>query len=336
MHFIDEVKIFLKSGDGGAGCVGFRREKFIEFGGPNGGDGGKGADIILVCDRELNTLIDFRYQQHFKAQSGEGGRGQNRAGKSGEDLVINVPLGTQIFAEDGETLIHDMSRNGERFLIARGGDGGQGNARFKSSVNQAPRRSTPGYAGVEMWVWLKLKLISDVGLIGLPNAGKSTFLSVCTSATPKIADYPFTTLKPQLGVAKVGDYDEIVIADIPGLIEGASQGIGLGDKFLRHIERCTLLLHIVDAAQSDALENYHTVRKELEQYSLILAKKQEMIVLNKCDLLEEEEIDIVKQQFLKQYPEATILLCSAATNQRVQEVIVSAYQVLKNDLAKAF
>jgi GTP-binding protein len=328
VHFIDEVKIFLKSGDGGGGCVGFRREKFVEFGGPDGGDGGNGGDIVFVCDRELNTLIDFRYKQHFKAQSGEGGKGQNRSGKSGDDLIISVPIGTQIFAEDGQTLIHDMSQDGQRFAIAKGGDGGQGNARFKSSVNQAPRRSTPGYAGVELWVWLKLKLISDIGLIGLPNAGKSTFLSVCTSATPKIADYPFTTIKPQLGVAKVGDYEEVVVADIPGLIEGASQGIGLGDKFLRHIERCKVLLHIVDASQDNSMENYHTVRNELQQYSNTLADKTEIIVLNKTDLLSEEQTADMLEQFSALLPHRKILTCSAATNSNVPKVIEHAYHTL--------
>ncbi len=328
MHFIDEVKIFLKAGDGGPGCVGFRREKFIEYGGPNGGDGGKGGDIVLVCDSQLNTLIDFRYKQHFKAQSGENGKGQNRSGKSGDDEIIYVPIGTQVFAEDGCTLIYDMQEDAERYTIARGGDGGQGNARFKSSVNQAPRRSTPGYDGQELWVWLKLKLISDVGLIGMPNAGKSTFLSVCTSATPKIADYPFTTLKPQLGVARIGDFDEIVIADIPGLIEGASDGIGLGDKFLRHIERCKTLIHLVDISAADPIHNYYIVRKELEQYSEILSKKQEIIVLNKCDIIEDASHTV--RSFQDAIKGSMVMVCSAATNFGVGSVLKEIHKMLKS------
>ncbi len=327
MHFIDEAKIYLKSGDGGGGCVGFRREKFIEYGGPDGGDGGKGGDIIFVASKDLNTLIDFRYKQHFKAQSGEGGKGQNRYGKSGEHTVIVVPIGTQIFAEDGITLIHDMSDDGEEFIIAKGGDGGQGNARFKSSVNQAPRRSTPGYPGVELWVWLKLKLISDVGIVGLPNAGKSTFLSVVTAAKPKIADYPFTTLKPQLGVVSL-DFDEFVIADIPGLIKGASEGHGLGDKFLRHIERCSTLIHLIDGSGEDVVSAYRVIRNELKGYSLQLSEKKELVVLNKIDLLDEAEIK-AKVAKLKRASKADVLCCSAATRGDVDIVIRKTFEMLR-------
>jgi len=328
MHFIDEAKIYLKSGDGGGGCISFRREKFIEYGGPNGGDGGHGGDIIFVASKDLNTLIDFRYKQHFRAQTGEGGKGQNRYGKSGEDMIITVPLGTQIFAEDGKTLIRDMSIDGERFVIAKGGDGGHGNARFKSSTNQAPRRSIPGWPGVEMWVWLKLKLISDVGIIGLPNAGKSTFLSVATAAKPKIADYPFTTLKPQLGVASIG-FDEFVIADIPGLIEGASEGLGLGDKFLRHIERCATLLHLIDASQENVTEAYKIVRNELNSYSPLLADKKELVVLNKIDLLDEEELS-EKISALEKLSGAEVLVCSAATKKGIDSILLRTLEMINS------
>lgn len=329
MHFIDEAKIYLKAGDGGGGCVGFRREKFIEFGGPNGGDGGKGADIVLVASKDLNTLIDFRYKQHFKAQVGEGGKGQNRYGKSGDEMVLMVPVGTQIFAEDGETLIHDMSHDGEKFVIAKGGDGGLGNARFKSSVNQAPRRSTPGYPGDELWVWLKLKLISDVGVIGLPNAGKSTFLSTVTSARPKIADYPFTTLKPQLGVATM-EYEEFVIADIPGLIAGASEGLGLGDKFLRHIERCKTLLHLIDSSSKDVVESYHIIRKELESYSEKLAKKRELVVLSKTDIVTQEEI-AEKIKALEEASGAEVFTISSATRDNIDSLMHKVLQMIKDE-----
>jgi GTPase len=328
MHFLDEAKIYLKAGDGGAGCVGFRREKFIEFGGPDGGDGGDGGDIILVATKDLNTLIDFRYKQHFKAQNGEQGKGQNRYGKSGDDMYLKVPIGTQILAEDGVTLIHDMSYDEEVYIIAKGGDHGLGNARFKSSVNQAPRRSTPGFPGDELWVWLKLKLISDVGVIGLPNAGKSTFLSTVTSAKPKIADYPFTTLKPQLGVASIG-YDEFVIADIPGLIEGASEGIGLGDKFLKHIERCKTLLHLVDASSEDVVKSYKVIRKELKKYSKELAKKTELVVLSKIDLVDPEELQD-KIEALKKASKAEVLTISSATKENVDDLMHKILQMIKD------
>lgn len=332
MHFIDEAKIFLKSGDGGGGCVGFRREKFVEYGGPDGGDGGKGGDIVFLAEASLNTLIDFRYKQHFKAQSGEPGKGKNRYGKSGEDLVITVPVGTQIIAEDGYTLIHDMQYAEERFVIARGGDGGLGNARFKSSVNQAPRRALPGFPGIEMWVWLKLKLISDIGLVGLPNAGKSTFLASCTSARPKIADYPFTTLRPQLGVATVGEYQEIVIADIPGLIEGASEGAGLGDRFLKHIERCKVMIHLIDSSSEDVVADYWTVRQEMSSYSELLEGKKELVVLNKVDLLSEGELLAKKQQLLDNLPHSTLAMCcSGYTGRGVNEVVQAGHRMMLED-----
>ncbi len=289
MHFLDEAKIFIKSGDGGHGCTSFRREANIPYGGPNGGNGGKGASIIIKAIKGLNTLIDYRYTQHFRAQNGEHGKGSNRNGKSGEDLILNVPVGTQIFMDDGKTMIMDvMDENFEQVLL-KGGDGGFGNTHFKSSTNRAPRRNTPGWGGEEMWIWLKLKLISDIGLAGLPNAGKSTFLASTTRAKPKIADYPFTTLKPQLGVSYV-DGEEFVIADIPGLIEGASEGHGLGHRFLKHIERCKSILHLVDGTNEDFIKNYHIIRGELEHYSSLLAEKVEIVALNKCDAMEEDEI----------------------------------------------
>lgn len=289
MKFLDQVKIFIKSGDGGQGCVSFRREKYIEFGGPNGGDGGKGGSVYFEAVENLNTLIDFRYQQHFKAPRGQHGMGSDKAGAKGEDIIIKVPVGTEIVAEDGETVVADMVEAGQRFMIAKGGDGGRGNAQFKTSVNQAPRYAEPGWPGQEMWLWLRLKVIADVGLIGMPNAGKSTFLSVVTKARPKIADYPFTTLHPNLGVAWVDNY-EVVLADIPGLIEGAHEGVGLGDRFLKHVERCAAFMHLIDATDDDVTKNYKAIRKELELYKADLAQKPEVVVLNKCDALDEKEI----------------------------------------------
>ena len=289
MKFLDQAKIFVKSGDGGSGCVSFRREKYIEFGGPNGGDGGKGGSVYFEAVENLNTLIDFRYQQHFKAHKGYNGSGAEKTGPKGDDIIIKVPVGTEIVAEDGETVIVDMIEPGQRFLIAKGGDGGRGNAQFKSSTNQAPRYAEPGWPGEEKWVWLRLKVIADVGLLGLPNAGKSTFLSVVTSARPKIADYPFTTLHPNLGVAWVDGY-EMVIADIPGLIEGAHEGTGLGDRFLKHVERCAAFLHIIDATAEDVVAPYKVIRKELELYDEKLVNKPEVVALNKCDALSEKEV----------------------------------------------
>ena len=289
MKFLDQAKIFVKSGDGGAGCVSFRREKYIEFGGPNGGDGGKGGNVIIEAVENLNTLIDFRYQQHFKAPRGQHGMGADKAGKKGDDIIIKVPVGTEVLADDGETLIVDMVTPGQTFVIAKGGDGGRGNAQFKSSVNQAPRYAEPGWPGEEMWIWLRLKVIADVGLIGMPNAGKSTFLSAVTKARPKIADYPFTTLHPNLGVAWVDNY-EMVIADIPGLIEGAHEGVGLGDRFLKHVERCAAFLHLIDITSEDVVEAYKAIRRELELYNVKLSEKPEVIALSKADALPENEI----------------------------------------------
>lgn len=289
MKFLDQAKIYIKAGDGGKGCVAFRREKFIEFGGPNGGDGGDGGSVYFEAVENLNTLIDFRYQQHFKAQKGQQGMGSEMTGYKGEDLIIKVPVGTEIVAEDGETVIADMVKPGERFLIARGGKGGLGNTRFKSSTNQAPRYAGPGTPGEEIWVWLRLKIIADVGLIGLPNAGKSTFLSAVTSARPKIASYPFTTLHPHLGVAWING-KELVLADIPGLIEGAHEGVGLGDRFLKHVERCSVFLHLLDGTSEDVVADYLTIRKELELYNDKLKTKAEVVALNKCDALTDEEI----------------------------------------------
>lgn len=289
MKFLDQAKIYIQSGHGGAGCVSFRREKYIEFGGPNGGDGGKGGSVYIEAVENLNTLIDFRYQQHFKAPKGQNGMGSEMTGAKGADVIIKVPVGTEILAEDGETLIVDMIEPGQKFLIAKGGDGGRGNMQFKGSVNQAPRYAEPGWPGEEMWVWLRLKVIADIALIGQPNAGKSTFLSVVTKARPKIADYPFTTLHPNLGVAWVDDY-EMVIADIPGLIEGAHEGVGLGDRFLKHVERCSAFLHIVDATVEDVVHEYEVIRREVVLYNDKLAAKPEVIVLNKIDALTEEEV----------------------------------------------
>ena len=289
MKFLDEAKIFIKSGDGGDGCASFRREKYIEFGGPNGGDGGRGGDVIVECAEGLNTLIDFRYRQHFKAARGGHGMGKDRTGASGESVVIKVPVGTQILDEDKETVLHDLTELGQRIVLARGGDGGFGNTRFKSSTNRAPRRADPGWPGEEFWVWLRLKLIADAGLVGLPNAGKSTFLATVSRARPKIADYPFTTLHPQLGVVYVGD-TEFVLADIPGLIEGAHEGAGLGDRFLGHVERCGVLLHLVDGTQDDVAAAYRSIRDELEAYGDVLGGKPEILALNKCDALTEDEI----------------------------------------------
>lgn len=287
MKFLDQAKIYLKSGNGGPGCVSFRREKYVEFGGPDGGNGGRGGDVIFECVRNLNTLIDFRYQQHFKAKSGQNGMGKNRTGADGDDIIIKVPPGTQIIDEDKETVLHDLVNDGDRIVFMRGGDGGKGNSHYKSATNQAPRKSTPGFPGEERTIWLQLKLIADAGLVGLPNAGKSTFLSVVSRAKPKIADYPFTTLHPNLGVVKAGEYS-FVLADIPGLIEGAHEGHGLGDRFLGHVERTAVLLHIIDSTQDDIIEAYKTIREELKAYGRGIIDKPEIVALNKCDALGEE------------------------------------------------
>jgi GTP-binding protein len=289
MKFLDEAKVYIRSGDGGAGCVSFRREKFIEFGGPDGGDGGRGGDVTATAVANLNTLIDYRYQQHFKARRGGHGMGKNRSGAAGKCIELKVPIGTQVLAEDKETVLADLVRPGQHVLLARGGDRGFGNAHYKSSTNRAPRRADKGWPGEERWLWLRLKLIADAGLVGLPNAGKSTLLAAVSRAKPRIADYPFTTLKPQLGVVRVGT-TEFVLADLPGLIEGAHAGAGLGDRFLAHVERCGVLVHVVDGTADDVVGAYRTVRAELGAYHVGLAVKPEMIALNKCDALDEAAI----------------------------------------------
>lgn len=290
MKFLDQAKVFVKSGDGGAGAVSFRREKYVEFGGPDGGDGGRGGDVIVECADNLNTLIDYRYSQHVKAQKGNHGMGRNRTGARGKDAIVRVPVGTQILDEDRETVIADMTEAGQTFVLCHGGDGGHGNTRFKTSTNQAPRKFGEGHPGEERWVWLHLKLIADVGLVGLPNAGKSTFLTHVSRAHPKIGAYPFTTLHPNLGVVNVR-HDEFIVADIPGLIEGASGGAGLGTRFLGHVERCQILLHLVDGLEEDVAETYATVRNELGAYGADLTDKIEFVALNKIDSLDEDEID---------------------------------------------
>ncbi len=319
MKFLDEAKVYIRSGDGGNGCVAFRREKFIEFGGPNGGNGGRGGDVIVEAADGLNTLIDYRYQQHFKAQKGVNGMGSDRHGANGKNVVLKVPVGTQIFDEDKETLIHDFTKVGERFVLAEGGNGGFGNAHFKSSTNRAPRHANPGLPGEERWIWLRLKLIADAGLVGLPNAGKSTFLSKVSAAKPKIADYPFTTLHPQLGVVNA-DGREFVLADIPGLIEGAHEGAGLGDRFLGHVERCRVLLHLIDATCEHAGKAYKTVRGELEAYAETLADKIEIVALNKIDAVEPDELKKQKDR-LKRAAKKTPLLLSGITGQGVPEAL---------------
>ena len=294
MKFLDQVKIYIKAGDGGSGSPSFRREKFIEFGGPDGGDGGKGGSVVLVSERNLNTLIDYRYQQHFKAERGGDGKGKNQTGKGGDNLYLKVPIGTQVFEEDNKTLIFDFKKENEEYTAAIGGKGGFGNTRFKSSTNRAPRKFTKGLKGEDFWIWLQLKTIADIGIIGLPNAGKSSLLASITSANPKIANYKFTTLNPNLGVA-VYDDKEITLADIPGLIEGAHKGVGLGTKFLKHIERCKTLLHLIDVTEKDLIRSYKQIRAELGKYSKSLLKKNEIIVLNKIDLIDKKNLDSKKK-----------------------------------------
>ena len=326
MKFLDEAKVYIRSGDGGNGCVSFRREKFIEFGGPNGGDGGRGGDVIVQAVDGLNTLIDYRYQQHFKAKNGRGGMGKDRHGAGGDDIVLKVPAGTQVYEEDGESLLADLTAVGQRVVLARGGNGGFGNARFKSSTNRAPRNANPGQPGEELTIRLRLKLIADAGIVGLPNAGKSTFLAAVSAAKPKIADYPFTTLHPQLGVVD-SDGREFVLADIPGLIEGAHEGIGLGDRFLGHVERCRALLHVVDGTSEHAGEAYKTVRAELEAYGEGLREKPEIVALNKADVLTPQQL---KQQTarLKRAAKRTPLVVSAATGAGVPAVLRALLQVI--------
>jgi GTP-binding protein len=328
MKFLDQAKIYLRSGNGGAGCMSFRREKYIEFGGPDGGDGGKGGDIVFEVAEGLNTLIDFRYQQHFKAQIGQHGMGKNRTGKNGEDLVIRVPPGTQILDDDRETVIADMTGDNTRVVLCHGGRGGRGNARFKSSTNQAPRRTDPGEDGEERWVWLRLKLIADGGLVGLPNAGKSTLLSAVSRARPKVADYPFTTLTPNLGVVYLDD-EEFVLADIPGLIEGAHEGAGLGDRFLGHVERCGVLLHLIDGTQDDVADAYRTVRDELAAYGHGLAGKTEIVGLNKIDALDDDAI-AEKRAALEAAGAQRVITLSGATGKGVPEAMRAIYAVIRD------
>lgn len=326
MKFLDEAKIFIQSGDGGAGCLSFRHEKYIEFGGPNGGDGGGGGHIFVEAVDNLNTLIDYRYQQHFRAGKGRPGEGSSRTGASGASLTLKVPTGTQIFEDDQETLIADLVEPGVPQILLRGGDGGFGNEHYKTSVNQAPRRADPGWPGEEKWVWLKLKLIADVGLVGLPNAGKSTFLQAVSRTKPKIANYPFTTLHPQLGVAKCYQ-KEFVIADLPGLISDASLGRGLGHKFLKHTERCRVLLHILDASRENPVEDYQTIRRELEAYNPILAKKPEVVALNKMELLTDEERQQVEHTF-GPLVEGPLLWMSAASHIGTSSILEALYAVV--------
>ena len=319
MKFLDEAKVYIRSGDGGRGCVSFRREKFIEFGGPNGGDGGRGGDVVAECVEGLNTLIDYRFQQHFKAKKGEHGMGSDCHGARGADAVLKVPAGTQILAEDGETLLADLTKVGERVVLAKGGNGGFGNARFKTSTNRAPRHANPGQEGQEAWLWLRLKLIADAGLVGLPNAGKSTFLATVTAAKPKIADYPFTTLHPGLGVVR-SEGREFVLADIPGLIEGAHEGVGLGDRFLAHVERCRVLLHLVDGTSPHAGKAYKLVRSEIEAYGHGLSEKPEIVALSKADALDPDEL---KQQVarLKRAAKSKPLVLSSANGEGVEAAL---------------
>ena len=318
MKFLDQVKIFIKAGDGGSGSPSFRREKFIEFGGPDGGDGGKGGSIILKSERNLNTLIDYRYQQHFKAERGGDGSGKNKTGKGGKNLVLKVPIGTQVFEEDNKTVIFDFKKENEEFAIANGGKGGFGNTRFKSSTNRAPKKFTKGVNGEEYWIWLQLKTIADIGIIGLPNAGKSSLLASLTSANPKIANYKFTTLNPNLGVAMYDD-KEITLADIPGLIEGAHTGTGLGIKFLKHIERCKTLLHLIDITEEDLVKSYKEVRNELKKYSKDLLKKEELVVFNKVDLIAKDQIN-KKISIFKKKVDKNVLSMSTIDKKTVSNI----------------
>ncbi len=333
MKFLDQAKVYVRSGDGGAGAVSFLREKFVEFGGPNGGNGGRGGDVIVECVDGLNTLIDYRYQQHFKAKTGVHGMGKNRTGADGADTVLRVPVGTQVFEEDNETLIADLTEVGQRVVLLTGGNGGFGNAHFKTSSNQAPRHANPGQEGKEKWIWLRLKLIADAGLVGLPNAGKSTFLSSVSAANPKIADYPFTTLHPNLGVVSIGEHD-FVLADIPGLIEGASEGAGLGDRFLGHVERCAVLIHLIDGTQEDVKGAYQTIRGELAAYDERLADKNEIVVLNKIDAIDPDELK-EKLEVLERVSKAEVMTVSAATRQNIDQVLYRVVSVLDEERAAA-
>jgi GTP-binding protein len=333
MKFLDQAKVYIKSGDGGGGAVSFHREKFIEFGGPDGGNGGRGGDVVAVCSEGLNTLIDFRYQQHFRAPTGVHGMGKNRAGANGENIVLRVPKGTQIFEEDQETLIADFTEIGQTVVLLKGGNGGFGNAYFKTSSNQAPRHANPGQPGLEKGIWLRLKLIADAGLVGQPNAGKSTFLAAVSAAKPKIADYPFTTLHPNLGVVRAGER-EFVLADIPGLIEGASEGIGIGDRFLGHIERCNVLIHLIDGTNEDVVHVYKAIRYELAAYADVLAEKPEIVVLNKVDALTPEERK-EKLKALKKASKAEVRAISGATGEGVEQILYDVLAFIDAEKAEA-
>jgi GTP-binding protein len=334
MKFLDQCKIFIRSGDGGGGSVSFRREKYIEYGGPDGGDGGKGGDVWIEAVEGLNTLIDYRYQQHFKAETGVHGMGKNRAGQNGADVVLKVPVGTQVYEEDRETLIADLDHPGMRVRLAKGGNGGFGNSHFKGPINQAPRFAMPGQSGEERWLWLRLKLIADVGLVGLPNAGKSTFLAATSAARPKIADYPFTTLTPNLGVVDLSTQERFVIADIPGLIEGASEGAGLGTKFLGHVERTAVLIHLVDGTQEDIAGAYRTIRGELEAYGEGLAERAEILALNKIDALDPDARKAAARA-LKKAAGKTPLLVSGVSGEGVTELLRAAFrEVQKRRMAE--
>jgi len=330
MHFLDQAKIFIRSGAGGPGAVSFRREKYVEYGGPDGGDGGKGGDIVFEAVEGLNTLIDFRYTQHFRAPRGTGGSGQNKTGAGGDDLVVKVPVGTQILSDDKEHVLADFTEVGQRIILLRGGDGGRGNASYKSSTNRAPRQHGQGWPGEELWVWLRLKLIADAGLVGLPNAGKSTFLNACSNANAKVGDYPFTTLHPKLGVVRHKGVD-FVLADIPGLIEGAAEGAGIGDRFLGHVERTRILVHLVDANVEDVAAAWRTVRDELEAYGAGLGEKTELIALNKADTIDEELAEALAAE-LREASGARVFIVSGATGAGVEPIldaIVTAVGALK-------
>ncbi len=324
MKFLDQAKIYVTAGKGGSGSASFRREKYVEFGGPDGGDGGEGGSVFLIADENLNTLVDFRFQQHFKAERGQNGMGNKKSGKSGKDLVLKVPVGTQIFEEDNNTLIEDLKKRGQKIIIAKGGKKGLGNVRFKTSTNRAPRKKTDGADGEKFWIWLQLKVIADIGIVGMPNAGKSSLLSVLTKAKPKIANYPFTTINPNLGVATYNN-KEITLADIPGLIEGAHEGVGLGDKFLRHIERCKSLIHLIDITENNILENYLKIRKELSKYSNDLLKKKEIIIFNKIDVISnyetEEKINIFKKKIKKNVYKMSVVQNKGLSN--IKKILIN-------------
>jgi GTP-binding protein len=334
MKFLDQAKVYVKSGEGGNGCISFRREKYVEFGGPNGGTGGRGGDVMAVAVPGLNTLIDFRYRQHFKAENGRPGMGKDMTGAAGKTAVLELPVGTQIFADDNETLLVDLTIEGEEVELLRGGDPGRGNAQFKTSTNRAPRRAEGGWPGQEMWVWLRLKLLADAGLVGLPNAGKSTFLAAVSRAKPKIADYPFTTLHPQLGVVYL-DGAEFVLADIPGLIEGAHEGHGLGDRFLGHVERCGVLLHLIDGTEEDVAGSYRTVRDEIIAYGAGLEEKTEIVALNKCDALDEEALSKKKAALAAAASTRDVMMISGVTGDGVQDALRRLHKVIKSEREEA-